>query len=373
MADHKNQHFVPRVLLRPFTKDGEDKSINLYNIRTDQLIPDAAVKKQCSRSYWYGEDGELERILSGLEGVFGNARRNVATGGNSVKDLSDITLFMGLQHWRTAKAAERLRHSHQQLNENTWVPEKKPIPEAKKLIIESMRFGIRAHSALSDLKVRIVENRSHKGFVISDDPSAMLNRFSFQRLNRSAFGTHSSGLICVMPISPRYSVLCYDAQVYSLDVSEGRSILTKSAHVAAYNEIQMLTAEENIYFHRWEDGAAVRSQFLAIKDKRQPASTVQTFVPDGEDQFAEHYRPGTVEEGRQAKRSLMSVKFNYPEPEHWIPGLGYRAKPKTFHNGTGIGYVRKQEWLRDGRSRRPSLRGNKVTVIRTRPSGEGGA
>ena len=72
MADHKNQHFVPRVLLRPFTK-----GINLNNIRADQLIPDAPLKGQCARHYWYGEDGQLEAILSKLEGIFGGNRERI--------------------------------------------------------------------------------------------------------------------------------------------------------------------------------------------------------------------------------------------------------------------------------------------------------
>ena len=74
MADHKNQHFVPRVLLQPFTKNAEDRSINLYNIGADRLILDAPVKGQCARHYWYGEDGQLEALLSRLEGMFARAR-----------------------------------------------------------------------------------------------------------------------------------------------------------------------------------------------------------------------------------------------------------------------------------------------------------
>jgi hypothetical protein len=83
MADHKNQHFVPRVLLRPFTKNAEDKSINLYNIRADRLIPDAPVKGQCARHYWYGEDGQLEALLGKLEGMFGLARGRVIAAGKA--------------------------------------------------------------------------------------------------------------------------------------------------------------------------------------------------------------------------------------------------------------------------------------------------
>ena len=159
-----------------------------------------------------------------------------------------------------------------------------------------------------------------------------------------------------MPMSPRLSVICYDALVYSLDVTNGRTVLKSEAAVDAYNDIQFIAAEENIYFQQWEDGEYVRQRFAAVKHKRRPASTVRTFVPDGETEDAEHYRPGTVDEARAAKRSLEAIQLNYPEPDRWIPGLRYRAKPTTFFNGTGVGYVRKREWLYRGRDDPPTTR-----------------
>lgn len=369
MADHKNQHFVPRVLLRPFTKNAEDKSINLYNIRADRLIPKAPVKGQCARHYWYGEDGQLETLLSELEGMFARARDRIITGANSEKDRNEINLFMCLQHWRTAKAAARFRHSIEQMNANTWAPEKEPVPDDKRLVLSSMRFGLKSRDMLRDLKMRFIENHTNRDFIIADDPAVMLNRFAFEKLDGAGFGVASSGLIFVMPLSPRFSVICYDGMVYSLDVTNGRVVLKSETMVDAYNDIQCIAAEENIYFKEWEDRHYVRDRFAVAKHKRRPASTVRTFVPDGDTEHAEHYRPGTVEEGRAAKRSLMAVQFNYPEPDRWIPGLRYRSKPTTFYNGTGVGHVRKSEWLRGGHDDeqpRPNRR-EKTQIIWTKP------
>lgn len=38
MASNKNQHFVPRCHLRPFTRDTEGKVINLFNLDRDSRI-----------------------------------------------------------------------------------------------------------------------------------------------------------------------------------------------------------------------------------------------------------------------------------------------------------------------------------------------
>lgn len=350
MADRKNQHFVPRVLLRPFTDGGEGKSVNLYNIRSNRLIATAPVKGQCARHYWYGEDGVLEGILSKLEGLFGKNRDRVIAGGNDESERRELRRFTYFQHWRTKKAADRLRHSYEQMNANSWAPDE-PIPDDKKLVLNSMRFGLQSRDLVEDLKVRIVENRSSKtDFIIGDDPAVMLNRFAVERLDDAAFGVSSSGLTIVMPLTPRLSLICYDGGVYTLDVTDGRLLVKNDAAAEAFNDIQMLGASENIYFRDWTQREYVQRRFLALKDKRPAAyATVETFVPDGEDEQAEHYRPGTVDEGRAAKRSLLAVRFNHPQPERWIPGLRYRDKPKTFYNGTGIGHVRKSEWLR-GRS-----------------------
>ncbi len=367
MADHKNQHFVPRVLLRPFTNNAEDKSINLYNIRADRGISDAPVKGQCARHYWYGEDGQLEAHLSQLEGLFGRARDRVIAGGNSDQDREDISLFMCLQHWRTANAAARLRHSIEQMNAASWA-EHDLVPDEKKLVIASMRFGLRSRDMLRDLKMRFVENRTRRDFIIADDPAVMLNRFASEKLDGYGFGVASSGLIFLMPMSPRLSVICYDGLVYSLDVTNGRVLIKNESAIDTYNDIQCIAANENIYFQRWVDREYVAQRFQAVKHKRRPASTARTYVPDGETDYAEHYRPGTVEEARLAKRSLVSVQFNYPEPDRWIPGLRYRSSPATFHNGTAIGHVRKREWLRRSPDDPWPDPGEKRQIIRAKPT-----
>jgi hypothetical protein len=45
MATNKNQHFVPRVHLRPFTVDEGGAAINVFNLDREKLIPNAPVKK----------------------------------------------------------------------------------------------------------------------------------------------------------------------------------------------------------------------------------------------------------------------------------------------------------------------------------------
>jgi hypothetical protein len=61
MAGNKNQHFVPKFYLRHFSAD--KKSIHLLNLKSEKPIFGAPLKNQCSRDYFYGEDGRHEKAL----------------------------------------------------------------------------------------------------------------------------------------------------------------------------------------------------------------------------------------------------------------------------------------------------------------------
>ncbi|WP_107355944.1 DUF4238 domain-containing protein [Rhodopseudomonas palustris] len=68
MPDNKNQHYVPRCLLKPFTLNGDGRSINVFNMARERSIANAPVKSQCSRDYFYGRDDlRSEKVLADLE------------------------------------------------------------------------------------------------------------------------------------------------------------------------------------------------------------------------------------------------------------------------------------------------------------------
>jgi hypothetical protein len=91
----------------------------------------------------------------------------------------------------------------------------------------------------------------------------------------------------------------------------------------------------------------VREQFLAVKANRPTEwSTVKHLVFIGLDENgAEKYREGTLAEAKRAGNSLVQMSFRYPQPKRWFRAVKFRSKPKTFYNGTGVGHVRKEEWL----------------------------
>lgn len=78
MPEYKNQHYVPRAHFKPFSLDGEGKAVNIYLLHKDRVVLGAPIAGQCARSYFYGEDGRLEKLLGRMEGAYGALVRKLA-------------------------------------------------------------------------------------------------------------------------------------------------------------------------------------------------------------------------------------------------------------------------------------------------------
>jgi hypothetical protein len=349
MADHKNQHFVPRCVLRPFTLNKEDKAINLYAIRVDRLIENAPVRHQCARDYLYGEDGKIEAGLAELEGSYAAALDRACAGADTQEDLGTFRFFAYLQLRRTEMAIQRLKASEEGLFEAIFGTQESEQQPQNYYMVQSLKVCFGSRASIEDLKVCIVENRSDTEFVISDDPAIYTNRYAAEKVKREMFGVIGSGLILGMPISPKLAVLCYDGLVYEPNnLENARLILTKSEDVEALNELQYLRAAGSIYFSSWEGREHIRTQFIANRDRRLEEFAVfkhLIFVKDTKD--GSIFRAGTAEEAKKANRSIVQSYFRYPTPSRWVSELPFRKKITTYTNGTEVGHVRKELWLKE--------------------------
>ncbi len=77
MSNKKDQHYVPKFYLRRFSFINNQKEIGLFNTKTEFFRQQAPLKGQAYKPYLYGRDGELEDILSKLEGGFAKLIRNI--------------------------------------------------------------------------------------------------------------------------------------------------------------------------------------------------------------------------------------------------------------------------------------------------------
>jgi hypothetical protein len=119
----------------------------------------------------------------------------------------------------------------------------------------------------------------------------------------------------------------------------------RAEDVRALNAIQHLNAHKNIYFSSWDSRDAVTEQAgEAQKERAKEKNTFKKFAHD-ESAEGEVYHAGSVGTGER-KRALIAGTVRHPRPPKWPSFLRYRAKQVTFSNGSMVGHVRKEEWLR---------------------------
>jgi hypothetical protein len=354
---NKNQHFVPRCLLRPFTLGGDGVAINVFNISRDRPIWNAPVKSQCSRDYFYGHDGQMESILASLEGKFAAILKKLQTDRMPDDDEKRwLMLFVLVQWRRTAAAIEEMKLQQEDFKDKALAEHKEQRHELDlthdEVVAISMKMGFGMREYTQDLKISIILNTSHTDFIISDNPSVLTNRLHLQRWNNRNFGVSNSGAIFLLPLSPKLSFIAYDRAAYTMPGSSNFVEMKKESDVSALNELQALSATENIYFSQRGASDKIGELLRVTTGERQEATFRNTMlILHSENEGGKTHRVAKPDE--QGVANLTHTELLSRKPRRWLSQLSFRSKIKTFSNGSGVGHVRKDEWLSGGEPSRP--------------------
>ncbi len=165
MATNKNQHFVPRCYLRPFTLNEENKAINLFNIYREKPIHLTPVKHQFSRDYFYGDNPKLENAIQFVEGSYATAINELLNDGYelNVKHKTILRRFWILQNLRTEAACKRAAEMNNEMG-STFREEAKDFKiSIKESVQMAMLTYIDSMNIADDLKVCLFKKkqRSH--------------------------------------------------------------------------------------------------------------------------------------------------------------------------------------------------------------------
>lgn len=272
-----------------------------------------------------------------------------------VRHVSTMSAFLAdfayFQSRRTQVAIDRMRESANVVEDAVFEDQHKEGRgvglDDDSLIKDSLKMFFQSRHYIEDLKKCFVRNETARSFVTSDDPAIITNKFFMQKLGRSNFGLASSGAMLLMPLSPMFILLCYDGGVYTIpDKQKGFIVVKKEADVFVFNELQYLKASDNIYFENWAEATQIKSEFEAVSPRR-PESWVSLtkLVQSSDDDKGTNFRKATDEEFATAPKSMIIQSALYPSPSSWPSPLKFRNPPKTFSNGSGIGLVRKKEYL----------------------------
>jgi hypothetical protein len=348
MADNKNQHYVPRVYLKPFTLDGEGLAIDLLNIDRMKPVQNAPVKNQCSGDYFYGKDERLERAINSVENPYGEIVRFLIGDNASVNPAVRVAIlrFVYLQHLRTEaasrKAAEMTIAMHDVPGTDIPIPS---MREAMKTAVQvAMHNFADSMSIVDDLKVCIAKNCTDRPFVTSDDPAVLTNRLHIQRHHKMqrSFGVKTAGAIFLLPLSASLCAIVYDSAVYQTSQRAGWIDVTRETDVDAINEHQILNCMANPYFREWDGRDQLVRQVLARKQLRpERRHRVVYAALESTTEWGNRYAVKEITDLREEEEVLIHIIANHPSPSAWPSFLRFRPDAKAYSNNTGAGLTRR--------------------------------
>jgi hypothetical protein len=128
--------------------------------------------------------------------------------------------------------------------------------------------------------------------------------------------------------------------------------MKKESDVSALNELQALSATENIYFSQRGASDKIAELLRVTTGERQEATFRNTMLTlQSENERGKTYRVAKPEE--QGAASLTHTELLSRKPRRWPSQLTFRSKINTFNNGSSVGHVRKEEWLSSREPSRP--------------------
>jgi hypothetical protein len=356
MASNKNQHFVPRCYLRPFTLDGtQSAAINLYNIDRRRFIPNAPLKHQCSGDYFYGKDIQLEKAIQLIEVAYATAIKQIFAPGYTFTELHRVQLrvFWLLQHLRTEAASIRSSEMTESMRSSIGAPDE---PDFRIEIREAVQMAMSAFAEsmhiVDDMRVCLVKNRTATPFFTSDDPAILTNRFYLDsaKVRGKSFGMGSAGDILLLPLSPKVLFLGYDGDAYSVPNENGWTEARRDADVEAFNEHQLLNCRANLFVQDVQHAGLVHEAFARVAPSRpEVRHRINYAVKDGESEGSTRYRVVSHRDAEEHTEAMIHVQALHPKPASWPRQIAWRSNGFAFENGTGVGFVRRAFTNEQGR------------------------
>ena len=280
MSSHREQHYVPQFYLRNFSSDG--RRVHLINIARKKLISGASIRHQCSRQKIYDYNPGVEEAFGLLEGNTARAMRLILSDAKLPRMYSEdhftILAFIVLQRSRTMQAAAKNDAMTDALAKLVL----EDNPELKDIDLSTFKIGNKFPLALPlsvaselvphtlDLNMQLLLNSTREDFITSDAPIVLHNQFCEDIDYRDVCGWACSGLQVIWPLSPKATLFLYDRRVYKIGSRKGGSVkvISQVDDVEQLNDLQVLNAEDNVYFGDGTDGERLQRQVASLFPRR---------------------------------------------------------------------------------------------------------
>jgi hypothetical protein len=284
-AKKKSQHFVARHYLRRFCFD-RGKRIRILTITTGQYIPEAGLKEQCARPYFYNTDPRFEDGLAGIEQTTEEYFKRIVnehwlpTYGPNRNDLFAALNIMRCRTERFAQQTlkipetamrESMRILAQDNNQHELLDFLPQLQfRASNWPTHGVIFALTSTMLLMDLRIRLLIPPANLHFLTTDHPVVFLNQ-AFVNIVRdeSATGLAMRGLQIFLPLSPDLMLTAFDRDCYRVGRPDRTVIqINREEDIQLINALQILNANQCLYFRDQEDEPRFRELLFKYRDKR---------------------------------------------------------------------------------------------------------
>jgi len=265
MPEKKNQHFVPRFYLKKFSLESQGERISIYNISSNKLIKSAKLYEQASKNYFYGSDLKIENALENLETKSAKIINYIidtqALPQADSEDNQILLIFILSLLGRTVYAAEKIEEALEKYKETILSIDKNALSKTGQnldmtltdAVQESLSMAVLSVPLVRDLDWKLIINETEQPFITSDNPVVLYNQFfELRKKYGSNVGLASKGLQIFLTLSPKFTLVLFDKDVYRVG-NKNKSCINVNliSDIKALNLLQCINANKNIYFNEY--------------------------------------------------------------------------------------------------------------------------
>ncbi|MGN8774593.1 DUF4238 domain-containing protein [Candidatus Weimeria sp. HCP3S3_B5] len=252
----KNQHYVPRFYMKPFSNiknagaKNEKVLISFYQFDNNILKDKVPTSSICSEDFFYDNDGSVENMLAQKESKWSETIKKVLDSSKVdendyyyIKEfvLYQITRSKAMKNHNQDMAenilTDSLLNRTRNLSENCIRPLVKERVEKELTPDFNISMVNELISVLDDYEIDILINKTDLNFITSDVPVIITNPFDVHIAGLADIGT-----VIFFPISLDKMILLYDKKFYKkID-----KIICQSDVVKSINKYQYISADERI-------------------------------------------------------------------------------------------------------------------------------
>ena len=245
------------------------KSVGMAILKPAKIIENASIKNIAGQEDLYGNNGEIENMLSQLEGQWSTVLRMI-DASRKVPGFDDarilLLLFMLLSDARTQSVAT---------DQNALITEtSKSIlriynrvgkTQFSKDVIDAVQVGYKIPNLvpirqafeliayLVDLHLILIVNETHIQFITSDSPFVRYNKLLALHHYAGGYGLAHIGFMCYIPISPVICLCAYDRDVYTPNIDEDDRLIIKAPdQIILLNALFACNADNALFYNNSE-------------------------------------------------------------------------------------------------------------------------